>query len=130
MALPQRLVPLSLSKHLHPAVIRVRPASFLVTNFASPSLRHVFERHPVFLRLADYSIMTISPWAHGHGVLSATHGLNTTRDGLVCRILEAAVASPGEVGGNSTTDSSATIAVTTTSGGTGKSVPWDASANF
>ena len=98
LALPQRLVPLTLSEHLYPSAIRVRPAWFLVTYFTSPSPRRVFQRHPVFLWIADYSIVTISPWAHRQGLLGDTHRIHTTRDGLVCRVVEAAVASHGEVG--------------------------------
>lgn len=98
LALPPRLVLLSLSEHLHPAVIRVRPAWFLVTYFTNPSHREVFARHPVFLWFAEYSIVTISPWARRRSVLGAHPGLTTTRDGFVHRVLEAAVASHEEVG--------------------------------
>jgi hypothetical protein len=98
LALPLRLVPLSLSEHLHPAAIRVEPTWFLVTYFTSPSHREVFTRHPLFVWLADYSIVTISPWARRRSVLGATRGFNTTCKGLVCRVLEAAVASHEEVG--------------------------------
>lgn len=97
-ALPSRLISLSLSEHLRPTVIRVSAARFVATYFTSASPRHVFERHPVFLWLADDSIVTISPWAHRQGLLGATQGLNTTRDGVVSRVIEAAVASHGEVG--------------------------------
>ena len=98
LALPPRLVPLSLSEHLYPTVFRVRPAWFLVTYFTSPVPREVFARHPLFIWLAAYSIVTISPWARGRSLLRATAGLKTTRDGLVCRVLEAAAASHEEVG--------------------------------
>jgi hypothetical protein len=98
LALPARLVALSLSEHLHPTAIRVGPTWFVVTYFTSPSRREVFARQPVFLWLADYSIVTISPWARRQSVLRALQALNTTRDGLVCSVLEAAVASHEEVG--------------------------------
>jgi hypothetical protein len=98
LALPPRLVSLSLSEHLHPTAIRVRPAWFLVTYFTNPSQRDVFTRLPVVLWLAKYSIVTISPWARQRSVFGAMQGLNTTRDGIVCRVLEAAVASHEEVG--------------------------------
>jgi hypothetical protein len=44
--LPARLVSLSLAEHLHPTVLQVRPAWFLVTHFTTPSRRHVFTRDP------------------------------------------------------------------------------------
>lgn len=98
LALPPRLVALSLSEHLRPAIVPVHPARFLVTYFTSPSPRYVFKRSPVFLWLGDDSIVTINAWAHGQGLLGASQGLRTTRDDMVSRVLEAAVASHGEVG--------------------------------
>jgi hypothetical protein len=98
LALPPRLVPLSLSDYLHPTAVAVHPAWFLVTYLTSPSPGEVFVRHPIVLWLAEYAIVTISPWARRRSVLAGTTGLDTTRDGLVCRVLEAAVASHEEVG--------------------------------
>jgi len=96
--LPPRLVSLSLAEHMQPAVIRVRPAWFLVTYFTTPSRRGVFARHPLYLWLADYAIVTISPWAQRRSVLGATGELDQTRDDFVCQIVEAAVSSHEEVG--------------------------------
>jgi hypothetical protein len=98
LALPPRLVSLSLVEHLQPAVIRVRPAWFLVTYFTTPSRRGVFARQPLYLWLADYAIVTISPWAKRRSVLGATGELDQTRDDFICRIVEAAVRSHEEVG--------------------------------
>jgi hypothetical protein len=98
LGLPPQLVPLSLSEYLQPAAVRVAPAWFLITYFTSASTRDVFTRHPVMLWLADYSIVTISPWARQRSVLQASRALRTTRDGLLCSILESAVASHEEVG--------------------------------
>jgi hypothetical protein len=58
----------------------------------------VFDRHPLFVWLADYAIVTISPWAQQRSVLGATGELDQTRDDFVCRIVEAAVISHEEVG--------------------------------
>ena len=98
LALPPRLVSLSLAEHLQPAVIRVRPAWFLVTYFTTPSRRGVFARHPLHLWLTDYAIVTISPWAQRRSVMGATGDLNQTRDDFLCRIIEAAVSSHEDVG--------------------------------
>lgn len=98
LALPPRLVSLSLVEHLQPAVIRVRPAWFLVTYFTTPSRRGVFARHPLYLWLSDYALVTISPWAQRRSVLGATEELDQTRDDFLCRIVEAAVSSHEEVG--------------------------------
>jgi hypothetical protein len=98
LALPPRLVSLSLVEHLQPAVIRVQPAWFLVTHFTTPSRRRVFARHPLYLWLADYAIVTISPWAQRRSVLGATGERDQTRDDFLCRIVEAAVTSHAEVG--------------------------------
>jgi hypothetical protein len=98
LALPSRLVSLSLVEHLQPAVIRVPPAWFLVTYFTTPSRRRVFGRHPLYVWLADYAIVTISPWAQRRSVLGATGELGETRDDFLCRIVAAAVSSHAEIG--------------------------------
>jgi hypothetical protein len=98
LSLPPRLVSLSLVEHLQPVVIRVRPAWFLATYFTIPSQRSVFARHPLFLWLADYAIVTVSPWAQQYSVVGATGELDQTRDEFLCRIVEAAVSSHEEVG--------------------------------
>lgn len=98
LALPPRLVSLSLAEHLQPAVIRVRSAWFLVTYFTTPSRRRVFVRHPLYVWLADYAIVTISPWTQQRVVLGATGELDETRDDFLCRIVEATVSSHEEVG--------------------------------
>jgi hypothetical protein len=98
LALPPRLVALSLVDHLQPTVIRVQPAWFLVTYFTTPSRRDIFARHPLCLWLAKHAIVTISPWARRLRVLGATGELDETRDDFLCRIVAEAVNSHEEVG--------------------------------
>ena len=97
--LPARLVALTLVEHLQPTVIRIRPAWFLATYFTTASRQRVFTRHPLYLWVADYSIVTISPWARRRSVLGATAELEQTSDDFLCRIVAAAVSSHEEVGG-------------------------------
>ena len=96
LALPARLVPLSLAEHLRPAAVRVRPAWFLVTHFTAPSPRGVFTRRPLYVWLGEHAIVTITPWAR-QTVLETTGELEETRDDLLCRVVEAAVSSHEEV---------------------------------
>src|SRR5262249_2000521 len=58
----------------------------------------VFTRQPLYLWRAPYALVTISPWARGRSVLGATGELDETRDGFLCRVLEAAFQSHEEVG--------------------------------
>jgi hypothetical protein len=97
LALPRRLVILSLAEHLHPTVIPVRQGWFLVTYFTTPSRRRVFTRHPLCLWLAPYALVTVNPWARRGSLLKATGELDETRDDFLCRVLEAAVHSHEEV---------------------------------
>jgi hypothetical protein len=69
----------------------------VATYFTIPSRRSVFSRHPLYLWLADYAIVTISPWERRRSVLGATGQLDETRDDFLCRVVEAAVASHEEV---------------------------------
>jgi hypothetical protein len=48
--------------------------------------------------LADYAIVTISPWARHRSALAAPGGREEMRDDFLCRVVEAAVNSHEEVG--------------------------------
>ena len=98
LAFPPRLVALSLSEYLYPTAVRVEPAWFLITYFTSPVEWSVFTLQPVMLWIGKYTIVTVSPWAGRQSVLNRMRALHTTRDGLICQVLEAAVTSHEEVG--------------------------------
>ena len=98
LAFPRRLVALSLSEYLYPAVLPVEPGWFLITYFTIPAEWSVFALQPVMLWIGQYAIVTVSPWAGRQSVLNGMRTLHTTRDGLICQVLEAAVASHEEVG--------------------------------
>jgi hypothetical protein len=57
----------------------------------------VFVRKPLYLWRAPYALVTISPWARRGSVLEVASYRDETRDGFLCRVLEATMESHEDV---------------------------------